>query len=156
MLIFEDDTKKITGEFHLAIYKASKLINEYNDHNLVVNDGRRRLAQLAAGLSNSAIKYLGVGSGSDEESPTDFCLQEQVLIPLTTATVNDRDARFDFIVDRQHANNLTIREFGLFCADGTMFSHRVRFKELSDGARKVLQIDKEDDIVINGYWIIHF
>ena len=69
-----------------------------------------------------------------------------MLFPLDKASVTGRDARFDFSIDNTQANGLKIHEFGLFCKDGMMFSHRVR-KGI---------IEKEDDIQIRGYWILHF
>ena len=155
-LIFEDTPEKLKGEFAIKIFRCNTLIDEFSDHNLVVEAGRVRLAQLAAGLSNAHITHIGVGSGSTEESPADLLLENQILIPITTASVTGRDAKFDFVIDQHQANGLSIREFGLFCADGTMFSHRVRFKFNDDGTKKVLQIDKENDILIQGYWILHF
>ena len=127
-LKFEDTTEKLKGEFAIKVFRCNKLIDEFADHNLVVEAGRVRLAQLAAGLNNNHITYIGVGSGSNEESPADLYLENQILIPIIQATVTGRDAKFDFVIDQQQANGLSIREFGLFCSDGTMFSHRVRFK----------------------------
>lgn len=145
-MVFQDSTKPCKGDFHLAVYKGGKIIDRIDDHNLVVDAGRIRLAELAAGKSGSCITKIGVGSGSVQETATDTELVEQQLFPLTSASVDGRDARFDFLIDNSQANGLKIHEFGLFCADGTMFSHRVRTG----------LIEKEDDIQIKGYWILHF
>ncbi len=145
-MVFQDSTKPCRGDFHLAVYKDGKIIDRIDDHNLVVDAGRIRLAELAAGKSGSCITKIGVGSGSTAEAADDTELEGQQLFPLTSATVDGRDARFDFLIDNSQANGLKIHEFGLFCADGTMFSHRVRTG----------LIEKEDDIQIKGYWILHF
>lgn len=145
-MVFQDSTKPCKGDFHLAVYKDGKIIDRIDDHNLVVDAGRIRLAELAAGKSGSCITKIGVGSGSVQETATDTELVEQQLFPLTSASVDGRDARFDFLIDNSQANGLKIHEFGLFCADGKMFSHRVRTG----------LIEKEDDIQIKGYWILHF
>lgn len=142
----EDKTKACKGEFHLSILKDGKEIGRVDDHNLVVEAGRVRLANLAAGLSSAYITQIGVGEGSAMELDTDTSLTNQALFPLNKASVTDRDARFDFSIDNTQANGLKIHEFGLFCADGTMFSHRVR-----KGV-----IEKAEDIQIRGYWILHF
>ena len=155
-LKFDDENEKVKGEFALRIYKCGKLINEVADHNLVVESGRIRLAELAAGKSNAYITYLGVGSGTDIESPNDTNLQEQILLPIKQVSVNGCDAKFEFEINTAQANGLSIREFALFCSDGTMFSHRVRTVTAEDGMIKVLTIDKEADIRIEGYWILHF
>lgn len=145
-MVFQDSTKPCKGDFHLAVYKDGKIISRIDDHNLVVDAGRIRLAELAAGKSSACITKIGVGSGSTAEAADDTELEGQQLFPLTSATVDGRDARFDFLIDNSQANGLKIHEFGLFCADGTMFSHRVRTG----------LIEKEDDIQIKGYWILHF
>ena len=145
-MVFQDSTKPCRGDFHLAVYKDGKIIDRIDDHNRVVDAGRIRLAELAAGKSGSCITRIGVGSGSAQEAATDTELAEQQLFPLASASVDGRDARFDFLIDNSQANGLKIHEFGLFCADGTMFSHRVRTG----------LIEKEDDIQIKGYWILHF
>lgn len=145
-MVFQDSAKSCRGDFHLAVCKGGKIIDRIDDHNLVVDAGRIRLAELAAGKSGSYIAKIGVGSGSTQEAATDTELVEQQLFPLTSASVGGRDARFDFLIDNSQANGLKIHEFGLFCADGTMFSHRVRTG----------LIEKEDDIQIKGYWILHF
>lgn len=145
-MVFQDSTKPCRGDFHLAVYKGGEIIDRVDDHNLVVDAGRIRLAELAAGKSGSCITKIGVGSGSTAEAADDTELEGQQLFPLTSATVDGRDARFDFLIDNSQANGLKIHEFGLFCADGTMFSHRVRTG----------LIEKEDDIQIKGYWILHF
>ena len=145
-MVFQDSTKPCRGDFHLAVYKDGKIIDRIDDHNLVVDAGRIRLAELAAGKSSACITKIGVGSGSTAEAADDTELEGQQLFPLASASVDGRDARFDFLIDNSQANGLKIHEFGLFCADGTMFSHRVRTG----------LIEKEDDIQIKGYWILHF
>jgi len=46
---FEDTLRGVTGDIHLEIFRGDKIIGEYNDHHLVVDVGRKRLAALAAG-----------------------------------------------------------------------------------------------------------
>ena len=147
---FEDTNEPVRGEIHLKVYRCGEVIDEVDDHNLVVESGRRRLAQLAAGAvenySQSYITHIGVGSGSAAENIDDTNLENQQLFPLTSTEVNDRDVKCSFYIANDEAVGLAIREFGLFCPDGTMFSHRVR-----QGV-----IEKLEDIEIRGYWILHF
>lgn len=143
---FEDSTRPCKGAFFVSIYRNGKLERAFSDHNLVVERGRVRLAELAAGKSTDYITQIGVGEGATTEADDDTELVNQMLFPLDKATVDGRDARFDFTIDNTQANGMKIHEFGLFCSDGAMFSHRVR-----KGV-----IEKADDIQIRGYWIIHF
>ena len=143
---FEDSIKPITGEIHFKVYRNKRVIDQFDDHNLVVDAGRIKLANLAAGKTTSAISQIGVGSGSTSENIADTQLENQQLFPLTSIEVNGRDVQCNFHLNNNDAVGLAIREFGLFCSDGTMFSHRVR-----KGV-----IEKENDIEIRGYWILHF
>lgn len=146
----EDNTQPLTGEIYAKIYKRGKVIEEIDDHNLVVDIGRKRLAELAAGkvssYTNSYISHIGLGSGNLTESVNDTELTDQQLFPLTSVEVNGRDVQCNFFIANDEAVGLSIHELGLFCTDGTMFSHRVR-----EGV-----IEKFDDIEIRGYWILHF
>lgn len=153
MLKFEDWQKSVRGDFHLEVFRHGVPIDHIDDHNLVVYTGRERLAQLLCGESTKGVTQLGVGSGAATELDTDTELTEQQLFQLTGRKSDGRDARFDFEIKENEANGLAIREFGLFCEDGVMFSHRLRRRK-DNGLPGV--IEKEDDISIKGYWIIHF
>ena len=153
MLKFEDEITQLRGEFALKVFRRGKEIDSYADHNLIVNVGRERLAKMVTGEASSTIDFIGLGSGGEDEAAGDTALTEQILLPLTGKTTEGMDARFDFTIGEYQANGLKIREFGLFFTDETMFSHRVRRKK-SDGSASV--IEKQDDITIQGYWIIHF
>lgn len=155
--VFHDTPGECRGEIALKIFRKGRLEKEYADHNLVVNSGRERLAQLAAGKSGAHIAYIGAGSGTTKEAPGDTSLTGQQLFAIKSATVTGRDARFDFEIGETQANGLSIREFGLFCTDKTMFSHRVRiFVDEETHEERVLTIDKDSDIKIVGYWVLHF
>jgi len=147
LIKFQDHVDPCKGDFHIDVYKKGKMLQTIDDHNLVVDFGRIRLAELAAGTKpGQHIAQIGVGSGADVEDVSDIQLKDQQLFPLAGATVSGRDVRFDFMIDTNQANGLKIHEFALFCVDNTMFSHRVR-----PGV-----IEKADDIQLKGYWILHF
>ena len=146
----EDKTYSVTGEIHLEVYRDKNIISQFDDHNLVVDAGRKRLAALAAGkvgsYTESYITHIGLGSGSTEENVNDTALEDQQLFPLTSIEINGRDVKCNFFIANNEAVGMSIRELGLFCTDGTMFSHRVR-----KGV-----IEKYEDIELKGYWILHF
>ena len=152
-IAFEDTPKVCRGEFCIEVRRNGQIVDEYSDHNLVVNVGRERLANLAAGLSDKYITQIGVGTGTNIEDEDDTELEEQALFPLSNVSVDGRDAKFEFIIGESDANGMAITEFGLFCADDTMFSHRVRRNE---DTGKIGVIDKMDDLELRGYWILHF
>ena len=149
-MIFNDTVQAVRGEIYLEVCRNKKIIETFDDHNLVVDVGRKRLAALAAGkvesYVNSYISQIGLGSGNTVETVNDTELENQQLFPLTSIEVDGRDVKCNFFIANDEAVGLTIHELGLFCADGTMFSHRVR-----QGV-----IEKYEDIEIRGYWILHF
>ena len=149
-MIFKDAIQPVTGDIHLEVIRDKKIIDKFDDHNLVVDVGRKRLAALAAGkvgsYAESYISHIGLGSGSTTETVNDTELENQQLFPLTSIEVDGRDVKCNFFIANDEAVGLAIHELGLFCADGTMFSHRVR-----QGI-----IEKYEDIEVRGYWILHF
>jgi len=136
----------MNGRLHLTVRKNGKVIERWEDHNLIVDGARQLMAKMAAGIVSTSITDLGVGSGNAPETVDDTALKNGVLIPIKTRTVNDKQARFDFFIGTDQANGINIREFGLFTANGTMFAHRVRDRSL----------EKADDLTIEGYWEINF
>lgn len=137
---------EFSGLICFDVKKRGKIIEHYEDHNLIVTLGRQRMAELLAGISSATVTQIGVGTGGTAATVDDTGLTDAVLIPITSATAEGKVARFNFVIDQATANGLKIKEFGLFCSDGAMFSHRTR-----TGV-----IEKADDIEIDGYWEIRF
>lgn len=146
MIAIKSDVPSMNGRLHLTVRKNGKVIERWEDHNLIVDGARQLMAKMAAGIVSTSITDLGVGSGNAPETVDDTALKNGVLIPIKTRTVNDKQARFDFFIGTDQANGINIREFGLFTANGTMFAHRVRDRSL----------EKADDLTIEGYWEINF
>lgn len=143
---FTENASAFNGHLNFAVKRNGEVVDTYDNHNLIVTAGRQRMAELLAGASSAHVTHVGIGTGTDAASIDDTALKDQVLIPVTGTKAEGKVAHFDFTIDTGTGNGLKIREFGLFCADGTMFSHRVR-----TGV-----IEKADDIEIEGYWEIRF
>ena len=138
----------ITGSLHYVAKKSGKVIETFDDHNLVVDAARELIASIMTGQTETSITKIGVGTGITTESVKDISLKDCVYIPLTTRSTTGKTARFDFIIGKDQANGLNIHEFGLFAENGTMFSHRVRDKDKD--------LVKADDLELSGYWEIDF
>ena len=141
-----ENASGFNGRIHYVVRKKGKVIEDYDNHNLIVTSGRQRMAELLTGLSTSHITHVGVGTGTAAAEISDIGLTHPVLVPVTNTVAENKVARFSFMFDTATANGMKITEFGLFAGDGTMFSHRVR-----NGS-----IDKENDVEIEGYWEIRF
>ncbi len=144
-LILKDTAPKLRGNVHLEIRKKGKIIKIEDDHNLIVTAGRAKLARLLGGGYDGHISKVGIGEGTNAVAETDTALTNEVLVNVTSAEYDGTSVKFNFCVGTDKGNGLNVREFGLFFADGTMFSRRVR----------QTVIGKESDIEIAGYWEIY-
>lgn len=142
---FQEEPRPLRGSVHLEVRKAGRLVEVETDHNLIVAVGRAKLAKLLGGGYSGHITQIGVGTGSAAAADGDTALTDAVMIPLDSTEYDGAKVKFNFTIGTGTANGINIREFGLFFADGTMFSHRVR--------KSV--IGKEDDLKITGYWEIY-
>ena len=133
------------GNVHLEIRKNGKIIETDEDHNLIVTVGHTQLAKMLGGAYTGHITHIGVGTGSVNADNGDTGLTGTVKIPVASVEYSGAMVKFNFTIGSSDANGLSIREFGLFFADGTLFSRRVR-KSI---------IGKESDISITGYWEIY-
>ena len=145
MIRVEERMEGMRGNVHLCIKRNGEVIHEEDDHNLIVTAGRAKLARLMGGGYAGHIARVGVGEGGSAVSESDTRLTNGVLVGIESVSYEGTSVRFNFCIGTGQANGLSIREFGLFFADGTMFSHRIRQSV----------IGKESDIEITGYWEIY-
>ena len=142
------DEIKLSGMLHVEVWKDQKCA-EIHHHNMIMTAGRSMLAQMVTGGLDS-IMYIGIGSGTADETPEDTGLQDECQVPLSSREVFDTTrAKFEFEIGKDAGNGINVREFGLFSERGIMFSHYVRPSTAED-------LKKAEDMVIKGYWIINF
>ena len=141
----KEQLNSMRGSVELKIYRNGVLEEIEREHNLIVTAGRSKLAKLLGGGYAGGINRVGVGTGSTPAADTDTGLTSPVYIPVKSVEYSTAKVRFNFIIGTSDANGVNIRELGLFFADNTMFSRRVR--------KSV--IGKEADLQITGYWEIY-
>ncbi len=136
------------GYLNLRVYRGNMLLSVTREKNLITDAARPRIRLLcSAPCENLHITHVGVGDGSAPAKAEDTGLSNAVLVAVSSVTNPDaHTARFGFIIPPDTANGLAIREFGLFCGDGMLFSKRVRERV----------IEKDPDVSVFGYWDIHF
>ena len=142
----KEQLNSMRGSVELKIYRNGVLEEIEREHNLIVTAGRSKLAKLLGGGYAGGINRVGVGTGSTPAADTDTGLTSPVYIPIKSVEYSTAKVRFNFVIGTSDANGVNIRELGLFFADNTMFSRRVR--------KSV--IGKEADLQITGYWEIYF
>lgn len=142
------ETISAKGTVFLQIWNAKgELIEEVTHNNLIVNTGRQAMAQLL-GTANSdfRVNSIGFGSSGTPVAGTDATLYASVFSKaLNAVTYSGTSVIFDYSLELNEANGETIREFGLFTDDATLFSRIVRNA-----------INKTADIRLTGTWTITF
>ena len=136
----------IKGCLKYTVYLDGVPIERVEDHNLVVNVGRTRLAELISGKSTAYITQIGFGTGVNNPDLADTALENQLLMAITSSNVEGQSVTFNWYLGEGDANGMDIREFGLFTSDGVMVTHQQRGKV----------IGKWSDITIEGQYILSF
>lgn len=162
---FADNNNAIKGTLRYTIYKKDVPVETVEEKNLIVTGARVQMAHLAAGEhADRHITKIAFGDNPDVPVETDTAITNPVeknvtySFPEPGQSVLFADDEFDFEsgtavqfnweLAENEANGKAIREFGLICEDGTLFSRRIR----ENGK----PINKESDISIVGEWLIIF
>ena len=140
------DRAAAQGSLIFTVYKNGVAIEHVEEHNLVVNGGRTRLAELISGKSNQYITHIGFGTGQTLAVLTDDTLENLARIPITQSYVQGQRVTFEWFLDKDTCNGMDIREFGLFTSDGVMVTKRQRGRV----------IGKASDVTIDGKYILDF
>ncbi len=120
------ETLTVKGKFELRTYKNGALIDTYVDNNLVVAGGRNAVAELLGNTSPS--KYITeIKFGEDGTPPSS--LDTGVTNPFTKAVTAVSypaigEVKFDWTLELAENNGVTIKEYGLFCNDATLFARK--------------------------------
>jgi hypothetical protein len=151
-LVRFDDRQDMRGVLQYRVYRhrggVRELIEEFKDENLIVNGARNQMARLIAGdFTDRNVEKISFGTNGTEPAVEDTL--------ITNAFTKDIEGfaypamgqvTFKWELLTSENNGMAIMEFGLVCADNTLFSRRVR----------VNPIYKESDISIEGQWTIIF
>lgn len=148
--------KSITGILHYDIVKNGKVLSTEN-YNLTVNNSSRVLARLVGmqgTYSNSAITQIGFGTANAAASSTATNLggtvYRKAISSVTYSSGAPYDVQFNFTLEEDEFNGNDIWQFGLFTGDNVLFSM------LSRNPSKGNAIEKDDEVVIVGYWKLEF
>jgi len=148
MIKFCDEFSQIRGEFCMKVYRRGVLIEEYEDRNLIVNGARTAVAKLVAGDGvGKNISKIAFGTNGAAASPDNTAITgaySKVLQSYSFPLAGQVLFKWNLTVGE--ANGLSINEFGLLCADGTLFARKTRSNPLP----------KESDISLEGEWLIIF
>lgn len=137
----------LEGVLEIQIFRRGVLVETISGENLIVNAAKSQLARLVAGDgAQRYIQKIGFGTGTSAANPNNTTLTAAYIKNLSGHTYPEAgQVQFAWALSNAEANGKTITEFGLICADDTLFSRKVR-----------APISKDDDISLTGTWTIIF
>lgn len=157
--MFREQLKDLSGQLHFDVYRGGKLYKSETVKNLIVTTGRNNLAKLLGGSTGMHVTHIGIGTGGDAAVSTDTALTGVVKVAVSETRVGTnlmapdkttfddlKIVQFHFRIGLDVGVGMSIAEYGLFCADNTLFSRIVRASAFTKTA-----ID-----AIEGYWQIQF
>lgn len=144
---FIEQSVPLKGVLEIRIYRNGQLVESIKEDNLIVNAAKSQLARLVGGDgAQRYIQKIGFGIGTATAHPDNTTLTTPYIKNLAGHTYPAiGQVQFSWSLSNAEANGKTITEFGLICADDTMFSRKVR-----------APIAKDDDISLTGTWTIIF
>jgi hypothetical protein len=142
----EDENKPIKGIFELKVFKGGELVEHAVKENLIVDGARVQMAHLIAGEStNRQITKIAFGTSGVAPTVNDTEITDAYEKTVSGHTYPEAgQVKFSFELTTAEDNGQAILEFGLLCADGTLFARRTRTNP----------INKESDIALQGSWTI--
>lgn len=146
--VIADRVGSLRGEFTLEIRdRSGRVIEKYEDKNLIVNGSKTALARLLDG-SNAGKRVTKIAFGTNATAPdiSDTTITGAVIKNLTGSTYPEfNSVQFSWLLDFVDGNGLNIAEFGLLCDDGSLFARKTR-----------TAIAKTSDLQLIGAWKIVF
>jgi len=146
------DTASLRGVLKVNVFKDEggerKLIETFEDGNLIVDLARVSMAHLIAGdVTNRSMKSIAFGTSGTAATVGDAAITNPFTKNLDApAYPANGQVSFSWTLTTAEANGKAILEFGLLTADGKLFCRRTRSTA----------INKENDISLEGVWTIIF
>lgn len=137
----------LRGLFRVEIRRHGELVQRIEEANLIVNGAKSQLARLVGGSGTGRhITQIGFGIGATAAAPGDTALTSPYIKPIGSVEYPATgQVRFNWSLSTAELNGVTITEFGLICADGTLFARKRR-----------APIQKDSDLSLTGSWTILF
>ena len=141
--------RQCRGVFDLHIFKNGVEIEHFVEHNLIVNSARTAMAHLVGSAdATKKITQFGIGTDNTEPDLANTSLTNVFQKDIDSVVYPEDDeynVQFNFSLSVDEGNDMEITEFGLMCADGSLFARKVR-----------KAISKDSDISLTGSWTIMF
>jgi hypothetical protein len=144
------DGQPLKGILKYTVFRNGVAVEDVEETNLIVTAGRTQLAHLLAGdVAERRIARIAFGTSGVPPALSDTEIANRYLKNISGFSFPEPgQITFNWGLGTAEANGKAILEFGLLCADNTLFSRRIR-----ESGRP---INKESDISLEGEWTIIF
>lgn len=148
-IAINESISPMRGEFTVrGINRAGEVVFNYTDKNLIVNTAKSAIAKLISDPTADAkvVSKIAFGTNGSTPTPNDTGITDAYTKDIPSYSYPETNkVTFFWGLDFGEANSKEIAEFGLLCADSTLFARKVRGT-----------IRKEEDLALEGEWTIVF
>lgn len=118
----------LKGIFTLKVYRNGELVEVYEDKNLIVNAARFGVSKMIGGdVTGRSVTQIGFGINGTPPQVTDTSLTGQFAKAIGSVTYEGvSTVVFNWTLEDNENNGVTIQEFGLLATNGTLFSRKQR------------------------------
>lgn len=148
IILIDHFDREPTGDFRLEVFRRGRLIEVFEEKNLIVANSKQIHARLLGGdVTNRSITQIGFGTNpaaptSGNTTLTDAYVKNVDNVSYPAA----HQVRFAFSLGTAEANGKAISEFGLLTEGNMLYARKVRAAPLN----------KESDLTFAGTWTINF
>ncbi len=137
----------LKGELTIRVFRNGELIQEDVEKNQIVNLARTSLTKLIAGEgSGFQVTKIGFGTNGTATTAEDTSLAGAYVKALgSNSLIAFNVVQFNWTLENDEANGLSIQELGLLSNNNTLFARRTR-----------AAVNKTSDLRIEGSWRIFF
>lgn len=148
--LHEEPKQDIIGTVHVVVKEDGKVVDTWDQSNLVVTQGRVEECHIIAdGDANRVVTYLAVGTGGhapgDPFTPitpqmSDTALETEEFRKLISSYTFPIPTTVEFytIINETEANGHNITEAGLFCLNNSLFA-RITFEVIPKTATRTIE-----------------
>ena len=119
----------VKGEFRLVgKNRLGDIVLDYQDNNMIVGGAKRAICLLLSDSSadNKVINQIGFGRSNTTPTPADTSLSDAYVKQIDSYLYPETNkVSFRWQLGYDEANGINIVEFGLLCADNTLFAREV-------------------------------
>ncbi|SAK98601.1 hypothetical protein AWB80_07557 [Caballeronia pedi] len=136
------------GLFVLRIFRDDKLIETFEEKNLIVTNSQQIHAKLLGGaITGMSVTQIGFGTSLTAPAAGNTSLTSAYMKTLDSVSYPAANqVSFNFSLGSAEDNGVNIGEFGLFTASGLLYARKTRTSA----------IPKASDLSFTGSWIINF